>query len=478
MPHHANSGERAVGARFGGACGAAWLLLLAGGCGATPRGDLEVSRAVGGATALPAVEFIAVGPDGGPLDEARAADVLTLREALRRAVTTDPSIQAAMARVRIAMAEADQARLLPNPVLDVVLRWGPGKAQIEASVAQDLVAVLQRPRRASAADHRLRAAVAEAVTVAIDTASEVRERYVNVQAAAALGPVLESRRLLVERMISVAGARLEAGEGTRSDLVTLEAQRAELRVEMDRAQLVEREERLRLARLIGEPSSAAVWALEPWIAAQDGGGERRPEEEWIGAALRQRPEIQTLAWRLRALGDDAAVAALLAWEGAGAGVDVTREEGWYAGPAVSTPIPVFDTGQAARARVRAEQLEARHELTLARRKVVEEVRVAYELWTAGAANLDRVQRELIPLQQQRRALAEDAYRAGISDVTELFLAEQDLRLAEEKAIEVQQQVTSAFFRLERAVGGPGPASALVAQAAVPGVEADKGSESE
>lgn len=112
-------------------------------------------------------------------------------------------------------------------------------------------------------------------------------------------------------------------------------------------------------------------------------------------------------------------------------------------------------------RVTAEQLEARHELTLARRKVVEEVRVAFQTLTASNANLDRIRNELIPLQQQRRTLAEDAYRAGQSDVTALFLAEQDLRLTQAKAIEVERQASTAFVRLQRAIGGPGVAMPLI-----------------
>jgi cobalt-zinc-cadmium efflux system outer membrane protein len=263
---------------------------------------------------------------------------------------------------------------------------------------------------------------------------------------------------LLERLAAVAKSRLDAGEGTRSDLVTLQSQRVELQVEIDQAVLSEREERLRLARLIGEPSSAASWTLDAWTAP---GNDLQPESRWVDAALLRRPEIQAVAWKLRALGDDEAIARLLPWEGASVGVDAQRDDKWFAGPSVSTPLPIFDMGQAKRARVTAEQLEARHELTLTRRKVVEDVRVAYQAMTASNANLARIRNELIPLQQQRRTLAEDAYRAGQSDVTALFLAEQDLRLTQAKAIEVERQAVTAFVRLQRAVGGPGVASPLM-----------------
>lgn len=444
--------------RFGLLAVSSMAIAMAG-CQAPPDAASTSAQAMADAVGLgEPVTFRAVGPEGGPIDEPDGAgSMLTLAEAVRRAVTTDPGLQAAMARIRIAVADSDQARLLPNPVLNVVLRWGPGKPQIEASLAQDFIQALQIPRRADAADNRLRQVAADAVTVALDVTSDVQERYAAVQASAALVPLLQERLSLLERLAATAKARLDAGEGTRADVATLNAQRVELLVEIDGVRLTEREERLRLARLIGEPSAAATWTLDPWTSPSIGD---QPEASWVDAGLRHRPEVQAIAWRLKALGDDEALTRLLPWEGASVGVDATRDDDWFVGPSVSTPIPVFDTGQSRRARVTAEQIEARHDLTLAKRKIVEEVRVAFQTLAASKSNLSRIQNELIPLQQQRRQLAEDAYRAGQTDVTPLFLAEQDLRVAQAQSIEVERQAANALVRLQRAVGGPGVAASM------------------
>lgn len=433
---------------------AALLTIALSGCAANrpdPQAEASLTRAVGLA------EAIAFRTEGGPLDEPSAGDSLTLAHAVRSAATTDPGLQAALARVRIAIADADQARLLPNPVLNFVLRWGPGKPQIEVSLAQDLIQALRIPRQASAADNRLRQAAADAVTVALDTVAEVQERYVAVQTLESLVSVFIERRELLDKLVATARARLEAQEGTRGDLTTLEAQRVELDVDIAEARRQLQEERLRLARLIGEPSGSATWRVDPWTAPAPASSD---ESRWIDAALANRPEVQSAAWTLAALGDEAALARFLPWEGAGAGLEAQRDDDWFIGPSVSTPIPVFDMGQARRARVTAEQVEARHNLTLARRKVVEEVRVAFRSLDASAANLKRIQSELVPLQQQRRQQAEDAYRAGQTDITALFLAEQDLRAARAKAIEVEQRMSIALVRLQRAVGGPGVAASL------------------
>lgn len=430
-----------------------------GACQAPPRSGVGPELAIEQAAQLTTpLEFRAVGPDGGPLDEPDAAGGgLSIREAIQRAVTSDSGLQAALARVRVALMQADQERLLPNPVLSVVYRAGKGKPQFEALFLQEFVQALQRPSRASAADNRLRAVAADAVVAALNVLSEVQECYVDVQSSAALVPLLEERLVLVERLVTTSEARLDAGEGTRIDLVTLQAQRVELQVAIDRARLDERTSRLRLARLIGEPSAAATWALDPWTEPEL---RHSPESDWTDAALIARPEIQALAWRLKALEDEAGLFRLLPWEGASAGLETQSSGGWQVGPSIAVPLPIFDSGEARKGVNTAEQLEARHELTLAKRLVVEEVRVAYQVLAASTANLGRIERELIPLQRQRRQLAEDAYRSGQTDVTPLFLAEQELRVAQTQAIEVEAQTARALVRLQRAVGGPGVAERL------------------
>lgn len=453
------------------------LALLAAATGAGCSGSaprLDVPSAIGAAVGLEsAIEFRV---EGGPLDEPSVLDsgpTLTIAEAVRRGATSDPAIQAALARVRAALADAKQARLLPNPVLSLALRFpeSGGRPSIEASLAQDLLSLLRRPREASAADNLLREAAAEALVVALDSVAEVQDRYAAVQALDGLLPILERRRGIVEDLLKQEQARLDAGEGTRQDLATLRTQLIEIEVEIAERRRERRDERLRLARLIGEPSSPADWTLDPWSAP-------RPlsaaEDEWIETALAHRPEVEAIRWRLAALGDRLALAGLLPFEGAEAGVDAERDGGeWAIGPALAAPVPIFDMGQARRERATAEIIEARHDLTRASRLVVEDVRRAYEALVRTEANLARVREELIPLQEERRALAEAAFRNGLTDITSLFLAEQDLQAAFAQAIELEREATLAQVRLRRAVGGAGAAASVARSEEGSGNEADE-----
>lgn len=435
-------------------------LLSAAGCSTPPSHDTEssITAAAGLASA------IKYRSEGAPLDEPDdLAGRLPLHDAVRMAVSTDPAVQAALARVRIALADAGQARLLPNPVLSLVFRFpeSSGKPVIEASLAQDIISILRMPRAASAADNRLRQASSDAVTIALDAAAEVQEHYATIQGLDELMPLLQARRELANKLLSQERARLDAGEGTRQDVTTLQTQRIELEVEIADRERERRDERLILTRLIGLPSGSADWILDPWSPPP---GAEASESEWVRAALASRPEVLSAGWKLAALGDDAALAHLLPFDGTSAGIAAERDGPWSLGPSLEVPVPILDGGEKRVERAQAMCAEARQELVRARRQVVEDVRRAYDSLGRNHANLERVRRELIPLQEERRRLAEATFRAGQSDITALYLAEQDLQAALAKAVELEEQATISRIRLERAVGGAGVATTVGAPA--------------
>src|SRR5204862_31155 len=58
-------------------------------------------------------------PESPPAD----GDALSLPHAVRLALSHDPRVRAALAKVRVAEAEANQALLLPNPILTLDVRY-------------------------------------------------------------------------------------------------------------------------------------------------------------------------------------------------------------------------------------------------------------------------------------------------------------------------------------------------------------------
>lgn len=430
--------------------GAALLLVLSGCHVAAPE---YPDPAVTAALAAGLSEPIVFRTDPEVLDEVRHGDgVLTLSEALLLTARHDPRIQAALSRVRMAEADSGQARLLPNPVLSLAFRWPTegGKPIVEAGLTGELVAVLQRPGRVSAADNRLRAEAATAVATILDVLSETRESYAAVQSFDELLVVQQDRRLLLDRLLELAKARLNAGEGTQLDVTTFETQRVELETEIADKELERREERLKLARLIGEPTGEADWGLSKWAMQMP---MSLTERQWVVLALERRPEVAASLYELSALGEELRLTRFAPFDSTEVGIASEKDPDWSLGPEVSVPIPLLDSGQAVRARARSAVSEARHKLLQARREAVEDTRRAYATYRTSAANLNRVQNELLPLQERRLSQAERQYQAGQAEITSLFLAEQDLRAARAKLVELQRRVSESLIRLERSAGG-------------------------
>ena len=188
----------------------------------------------------------------------------------------------------------------------------------------------------------------------------------------------------------------------------------------------------------------------------------------MALALEKRPEVQSRRYELAARGAELRLTRFAPFDGAEIGVDAERDAGdWSVGPGISTPIPLFNWGQAKRQQAQAALIEARHDLTRVQRQVIEETRRAYAALAASQGNLDRVRNDLIPLQEKRREQAEAQWRGGQTDITGLLLAEQDLRAARTRQLELERRVSEALYRLQRAVGGPGIAASLVAPTTAP-----------
>ncbi len=425
------------------------------------------------AAATGTTEAIVFRDDAESIDAAPppAVGELTVAAAVRAALQHDPHLQEALAVARGALAAASQARRWPNPILDVIFRFpeGGGKTMVDAGLWLDVVALLQTPTRASAADHRLRAACASAVAAALDVLADVQDSYARLQALDGEAPVLEARVRAAQQLAALGRARLEAGESTRIDLAELEALKLGLELEAVERGRERATERLRLLRLVGAPSGGArsggpTFSLEEWAAPESLGA---TEAQLLAVALQRRPELAAAKAEVLALGDDLDLAGLAWLTGAKLGAAAEREGTWSVGPVVAVPVPLFDGGGPRQQLVAAEWLAARHRATALGRRIVEAVRGAFTAAAAAEVRLTRVRDELLPLARQRRSLAEAAYRLGEADVGAMLRAEQELRAAEGSLLLLQRDLWVARIALERAVGGPTALALALAMQTMP-----------
>ncbi len=391
---------------------------------------------------------------------------LTIEQAIRLALTNDSRIQASLARVRLAEAEANQVRLLPNPILTIDIRFPlskTGNTAFEPTLGADLLSLLQKPAQIAAADNRLRESAAAALTTVLDVMTEVQEAYASSRSVDAEIENAQRRRQRIQQLRDLAQKRLDAGEGIRLDVLTLDAQLMQAEFDGSDLNLLRIDHRLALARLLGEPRSLAAWKLSPWEPPT--GVLLAAESQWIDAALFNRPEILARLWELRALGDDLNVASFLPLQGGELAAHAERDPDWRVGPSLTVPLPIFDFGQETREKVRALRSVARHELVQQRLEIIQAVRLAYATYVHSRRTLSNAQERLLPLQRKQLDQAQLAYQAGEANLATLLLAQNDLELTLSKILELQEKVTVARVRLQRTAGGAGVADRVDAAAA-------------
>src|SRR6185436_13965153 len=200
----------------------------------------------------------------------------------------------------------------------------------------------------------------------------------------------------------------KAGEGSRADLSMVQTHKLELEVDLEDLRWQAADERLALTRLIGQPSGAAEWKIVPWQAPQQ---LNDSEHVWLESAMQNRPELRAKEWELTALVAERNGQKWAWLQGSDIGAHAERDAGdWSLGPAVSVPLPIFDTGKAAGEKITAQEIGARHELTQMLRQVIEDVRRAYGGYRSAMATLHLADQQLLPLAQERYEQAQGAYK--------------------------------------------------------------------
>ena len=422
-----------------------------------PPPALDPARQLADAAGL--IDSVDLRADPGPLEllANTTADVpLTAAAAAEASVRQSPAVQVALADVQRALADAKQARLIANPVLSLGLRldFSGGDDIIEAGLAQPLLELLSRSDRASAADARLRAAAADAVTAALDALHDGQVAHAEALAADQRLETLEAQTALLDRLLELARARRDAGEASTIEVIGFEARRAALDAQAVELELDRGAARLSLLRLLGRPSAGLDFPLDAGDSPDTAKNE--PEAYWLRLAAERRPELAAAVWELRALGDDVRLAEWSLYEGLEAGVISETEGDFTFGPAIAGPIPLFDFGTQRKAAARAEVLAARHRLLGLQRGVVEDVRRSYATARGASRLIDATKQTVVPLARKRVAQTRSAFEAGFAEVNDVLLAQADLLDAEAGLIDARLRARLAAAALRRAAGGAAP----------------------
>lgn len=402
--------------------------LLAGACASVPRdaGLAEVRQSAQQRTPI-------------------TGDV-TADQAVAIAMQNSPRLQARLAELGVARADLIEASTIANPLLEVELRYPASPYRpYEIRVAQTLLDLIQLPRRRAFGRAAFAAAKLSATREILRFAADVRDAYFDVVAAtqhvALSRTITESARAAAE----LALRQHDAENITDLELENEQANYEQAKLEQARAErdlVVAREA---LARMMGAKDDAfAVAASFIDLPAKEADALTAPR---VDVTLAER-ELDIARRRVP-------LARLAVLDAVELDVHYEREpEGTHTvGPGIQLPIPIFNTGRAARTRAEAEMLRARFTLEALRAEAPSRIRAAEATLGEARARVEYYRDVVLPRRARIVSLTQLEHNAMLVGVYQLLDAKRGEVEAQRAFIDAQRDYWRARNDLDRAVQG-------------------------
>jgi cobalt-zinc-cadmium efflux system outer membrane protein len=470
--------------------------LLAGsaiglaGCATVPRdaGFGQVRREVAQRSGRQ-IEWQNVSSDAARTNQAIEAMLkapLSARDAVEIALLNNRELQASYEDLGIAQADLVQAGLLSNPTLSLERRF-PGQAA-EIDIAQSFLDVLLIPLRKKVAAADFAAARMRTGHRVMNLSAEVSEAYYTLQANEQLLDELKRSVELDQAAAGLAGKQHQAGTLNELDTTArqLVYEQAQADVARTRGELASQREALN--RLMGLWGSQVHWTIQPDLpelpssdvasatsrptsrpAADPASGEasdnappqtsdatsppasRRLEE----LALQQRMDLSARRAKIESAARQLGI------------VDVTRcipvlvvaghyehedSPGHSLGPAVEIGVPLFDQGQAHKARAQALLRQAQQRYTSLAIDIRSEVRQSLQQMSIQRELVNRYG-AMLPARHRITQLTLEQYNGMLKGPYDLLAARQDEVRTRQAYLEALRDYWIARTELERAIGG-------------------------
>jgi len=385
--------------------------------------------------------------------------VLTLDQAIARALAENPALKAASLGIRVAEAREEQAGLLPNPELELEVEgFGGSGGQSDFDAAEYAFRVSQllelggkRGRRLGVTALERELAVWDYVIRYLDLLRLTRVAFVDVLAAQERLRLSRDSHRLARLVLETVSERVRAGKVSPLEKTKASVALATSRILLDRA-----ERELETAR---KNLSSAWGGSRPAFRAAKGDFESIPELPPLGRFLERirsnaelkRREIEIELQEARLELERSLLVPDVTLTGGGQYFEETGDRAFLL--ALSAPIPVFDRNQGG---LRA----ARHGLERARRqRRAAEIRVRAELVRVHQAlssfhlESTTLKNDVLPAARLAFDATREGYREGKFGYLDVLDAQRTLFETKARYIDALAGYHRAEAGMERLLGG-------------------------
>ncbi|HVS30688.1 MAG TPA: TolC family protein [Thermoanaerobaculia bacterium] len=427
-------------------------------CASVPRdaGAPDVQDTVVQRTGAP-VEWRSV---PATADDERVAamlrDDLTADGAVAIALVNNPRLQVTLAELGIARADLIEASTISNPVFEFEIRF-PGEPYrpYELRLAQSLIELIQLPRRRALGRAAFDAAQMTVSSAVLRFAADVRLTYYELVAATQRVALTRTGAASAQTAAEVALKQHAAENITDLDLENEQAVYEQAKLDLARAEQSVLLAREALIRAMGLRNVAAEWRIAdgfPELPASE-----MEQEQLEQLAATQRLDIAIARRELDVARQQVPLARLAALEETVLDVHYEREPDGKrtAGPGIELPIPIFNTGRAARTRAEAQFLRASHELNALEAESSSRLRSARATLSEARARLEYYRDVIVPRRARIVELTKLEHNAMLAGVFQLLQAKRNEMQAQRDSIDAQREYWIARAGLDRALQGIG-----------------------
>jgi cobalt-zinc-cadmium efflux system outer membrane protein len=386
----------------------------------------------------------------GTLQTARTQD-LTEKRVIESLLADSPQIRALRAGVDAVRAEMRGRTLYPNGSASYA-REGAGLAEF-FEYEQPLIITTRRRFLTRAAVAAETAAQHEVERSIWNLRADLRLAFWHLLEGQERHKIIDNTIRELEDVVRVLGRRQTEGEGSRFDVLRAQGELLEAETDRDATEAALARSRGLLLTVIGGSDGVALRAAGSFGAVRPA-----PQlETLVSRALEVRPDYLALRAQLERYRNEKLAADRLRVPDPIVTVGVKRGEGFPgdrlgSAVAIKVPLPLFNRGQAERARSEAEYEQTQGQLETLARRIRAEITAALSGYELRRTLFERYRTE----SQQRGSvlmrIAKSAYEEGEKSILDLLDVYRLARHAELRGLELLAATKDAEIELERSVG--------------------------
>lgn len=434
--------------------------MLLPSCVSVPRdaGTSDVQQAIAqrsGQRGGPAIEWNA---QPATADHQRVAamlqDELTADEAVAIAMLNSPRLQVTLAELGIARADLIEASTISNPILEAEIRYPAEPYRpFELSLAQSLIDLIQLPRRRALGRAAFDAAQMRVSSEVLRFAGDVRAAYYELLAATQHVALSRTIHDSAQTAAEVAIKQHAAENITDLDLENEQALYEQAKLDLARAEKRVVLAREALLRAMGLRNTTAEWRVPATFPELPASELEQQQLEQLAAT--QRLDIAIARRELEIAQRGVPLARLAMLEETVLDVHYEREpDGAHTvGPGIEIPIPIFNTGRAARTRAEAQFRRARHAMAALESETSSQLRAARAMLAEARARVEYFRDVIVPRRTRILELTKLEHNAMLVGVFQLLQAKQNEMQARRDYIDAQREYWTARTDLDRALQG-------------------------